>query len=101
MATWRKRERETMKPEYLIERQGKTMVLYPGLLDLAHSLGLKSIRTTLVQIPAPGDDDTAIVHATVEVTAGTFDGLGDASVKNAGPVAKNALIRLAETRAKA
>ena len=42
-----------MKREFLIDRQGKTFALYAGLLDEAHQNGLKSIRTRIVQAPAP------------------------------------------------
>ena len=90
-----------MKPEFILtDRRGKQSVLYAGLLDACHEQGLKSVVTTLVQIPSEANKNVAIVKATVETAKGTFDGLGDASPANAGNVAGNALIRFAETRAK-
>jgi len=55
----------TMKREFLVERQGKQFVLYAGLLALGHEAGLKSIRTTLIQIPTEENKRVAIVSATV------------------------------------
>lgn len=78
----------------------KPYVLYGGLLDAAHDMGLKGITTNLVHIPSI-TLEVAIVHARVEMPYGTFDGIGDATAQNTGPLTKNALIRMAETRAKA
>jgi len=96
----RKRD-EMVKREFIVERQGRSFVLYAGLLDLAHSQGLKSIHTELAQIPSEGNRYTAIVLATVETEKGTFTGIGDASPLNVTNAMLNCTIRLAETRAKA
>jgi hypothetical protein len=90
-----------MKKEFTVERDGKTFVLYAGLLDLAHERGLKAITTTLVQIPNELNGNVAICHATVETEQGTFTGLGDASPGNVNRMMSPHLIRMAETRAKA
>ncbi|GIW11045.1 MAG: hypothetical protein KatS3mg061_2102 [Dehalococcoidia bacterium] len=90
-----------MKKEFIVERQGKTFVLYAGLLDEAHSRGLRSIRTELLQVPNETNGQTAIVFATVETELGTFTGLGDAAPYNVSPQMQTCLIRMAETRAKA
>jgi hypothetical protein len=90
-----------IKPEFLIERDGQQVVLYAGLLDLAHRQGLRAIRTQLLQIPSEENGRTAIVRAEVETERGTFTGLGDASPANVAPAFVDATIRLAETRAKA
>jgi len=90
-----------LKSEFLIEREGKQFVLYAGLLDLAHSQGLRAIRTHLLQIPNEANGQTAIVSAEVETERGTFAGLGDASPANVAPHLLTATIRVAETRAKA
>lgn len=94
-----------MRKEFLIERQGKQVVLYAGLLDLAHQSGLKSIVTNLVQIPAEENHNTAICQATVVMVQGgvekVFTGTGDASPSNVAPAMKICLLRMAETRAKA
>lgn len=90
-----------MKKEFIVERNGKSFVLYSGLLDLAHERGLKAITTTLVQVPSDLNSLTAIVHATVETSQGTFTGLGDAAPDNVSRMMVPHLIRMAETRAKA
>ncbi len=83
-------------------RQGKQYVLFAGLLDEAHSRGLKGIDTELVQVPHADNGNTAIVKATVEMEDGrVFGGIGDASPENVGRNIAPHLIRMAETRAKA
>jgi hypothetical protein len=90
-----------VKKEFIVEREGRSFVLYAGLLDLAHERGLRGITTTLVQVPSELNGMAAIVHATVETEAGTFTGLGDASPGNVTRMMAPHLIRMAETRAKA
>src|SRR5215203_3533282 len=96
-----------MRSEFMIERQGKSFVLYAGLLDEAHSRGLKSIDTQLLQIPDKGNGEVAIVEATVEMlddareTVAEYSGIGDASPQNVARNIAPHLIRMAETRAKA
>lgn len=94
-----------MKKEFIVERQGKSFVLYAGLLDLAHQNGLKSIKTELVQIPHEDNNRVAIALATVilekEGVTYTFTGIGDAAPNNVAPAMQTCLIRMAETRSKA
>ena len=91
-----------MKREFLIDRQGKTFALYAGLLDEAHQNGLKSIRTRIVQAPAPENGDTTICVAEVEMGDGrVFSGIGDANPQNVSRNIAAHAIRMAETRAKA
>ncbi len=90
-----------MKREFMVERGGRTFVLYAGLLDEAHRQGLKSITTQLLQIPGPDNGYTAICQAVVETSKGVFSGIGDASPENVPPQMRMHLIRMAETRAKA
>ena len=90
-----------MREEYMIERQGKRFVLYAGLLEEAHSRGLRSIETELLQIPKSENGDVAIVKAAVRTEEGKFTGIGDASPENVNRTIAPHLIRMAETRAKA
>jgi len=91
-----------MRDEFLITRQGKQYVLFAGLLDEAHTRGLKVIDTELVQVPTEENGQVAVVKARVEMEDGrTFSGIGDASPENVGRNIVPHIIRMAETRAKA
>jgi hypothetical protein len=90
-----------VREEYMIERQGKRFVLYAGLLEEAHSRGLRSIETDLLQIPDAGNGEVAIVRAVVRTEDGKFTGIGDASPENVNRNIAPHVIRMAETRAKA
>jgi predicted amidohydrolase YtcJ len=85
----------------MIERQGKRFVLYAGLLEEAHSRGLRSIETELLQIPKSENGEVAIVKAVVRTEDGKFTGIGDASPENVNRTIAPHVIRMAETRAKA
>lgn len=94
-----------MKPEYMIRMGNKDFVLWPGLLDEAHDKGLVGLYTELLQIPTPDNQDVAIVKAKAilqqDNVTKTFEGIGDASPRNTTKLVGMALIRMAETRAKA
>jgi hypothetical protein len=91
-----------MREEFFIERQGKRYVLFQGLLDEAHSRGLRGIDTELIQVPDDSNGSVAIVKATAEMDDGRrFSGIGDASPENVSRNIVPHLIRMAETRAKA
>jgi hypothetical protein len=90
-----------VREEYMIERQGKRFVLYAGLLEEAHSRGLRSIETDLLQVPDAGNGEVAIVRAVVRTEDGKFTGIGDASPENVNRNIAPHVIRMAETRAKA
>ncbi len=90
-----------MKQEYIIERGGRSFVLYAGLLEEAHSRGLRSIETELLQIPKSENGEVAIVKAVVRTEDGKFTGIGDASPENVNRTIAPHVIRMAETRAKA
>ncbi len=88
-------------PQFIIERQGKKMVLYAGLLHQAHLEGLSMIQTRLIQVPSDENALTAICSATVRTNRGEFSGIGDAGPSNVSRMILSATIRMAETRAKA
>ncbi|MDQ3862628.1 MAG: hypothetical protein M3317_03855 [Actinomycetota bacterium] len=91
-----------MREEFMITRQGKQYVLFAGLLDEAHGLGLRGIDTDLIQVPHESNGNVAIVKATAEMEDDRrFSGIGDASPENVGRNIAPHLIRMAETRAKA
>jgi hypothetical protein len=90
-----------MRDEFMITRQGKKFVLYAGLLDEAHSRGLRSIETDLVQVPSEENGGVAIAKAIVRTEEGKFSGIGDADDSNVGRNIVPHKIRMAETRAKA
>lgn len=92
----------SVKKDFTVERDGKTIVLYKGLLDLAHESGLRSIQTDLIQLPDEANGRVAVVKARVYMTDDRlFEAYGDANPGNAKGPGANALIRFAETRAKA
>jgi hypothetical protein len=98
-----------MDRKHTMQRDGKTYVLYGGLLDLLHeqSAGRFSISTALVQIPHPDNGNTAIVTAEVRIvdehgqTVRACTGIGDANPGNCNRMMAAHLIRFCETRAKA
>ena len=76
-------------------------MLYAGLLEEAHTRGLRSIETELLQVPGAGNGEVAIARAVVRTEEGKFSGIGDASPGNVSRAIVPHLIRMAETRAKA
>lgn len=100
--------RHTVDPKFVINRQGKDMVLYAGLVDAAHRAGLLGIQTAILQFPKQENGDTIIVFATAyfpgdtpEAVRRAFTGIGDANPQNVGKNIAPHFIRMAETRAKA
>lgn len=77
----------------------RSVVSFAGLLDLAHADRLTEINTTIVQLPAEANGQTAVVHATVTTARGRFTGIGDANARNVNPRIAPHIIRMAETRA--
>ena len=109
-----------MRDEFIITRNNKQYALYSGLLDEAHTRGLRSIDTELLQVPDDENGNVAIVKAVAELPKvdretgqimldpetqtplmGCFSGIGDASPENVGRNIVPHIIRMAETRAKA
>lgn len=88
-------------PKFIINLNGKPYPQYGGILSAAHELGLASIETDLIQVPAEENGNTAIVRAVVRMKDGsTFADYGDANPKNTSTRVATALIRMASTRSK-
>jgi hypothetical protein len=97
-----------VKDRYLLERDGRTLVLYAGLLDAAHEQGVLSIETQVLQLPTADNGQTAVCFATVTMPGAgegapprRFTGVGDANPGNVGRLMVPHLLRMSETRAKA
>ena len=87
---------------FIVNLQGKDFVTYEGLLDLAHQMKLKSIKTELIQLPTKENNNQCIMKAIAETEDGkTFEGYGDADNTNVNKLIARHLIRMTETRAKA
>ena len=85
----------TFRNEELVKVQGKTYPVVGGRLRLAHDENKNlSIETSVVQY----NEEVTVVQASVKTEKGTFNGLGNASVKR-DRVLSNAILELAETRA--
>lgn len=85
----------TFRNEELVKVQGKVYPVVGGRLRLAHDENKNlSIETSVVQYT----EETTVVQASVTTEKGTFNGLGNASVKR-DRVLSNAILELAETRA--
>lgn len=87
--------------EFIIQLKGRDYPLWAGVLDAATRAGLKSLRTTIVQIPTSENKGLAIVTARAEFEDGrVFEDVGDCSPQSTSPHLVAASIRLASTRAK-
>lgn len=84
----------------IIEIQGKKFATYKYVLDTAHTKGLVSIKTEMLQIPDAQNNGMCIIKAIVSMPNGTFEAYGDASPKNVSKMIAPHLLRMAETRAK-
>lgn len=89
---------EENREKYLIDIDGKDFVVFKGLLDIAHTFGLKSIETKIIKLDAK--EKQCIVEAIVEYQDGTtFTGHGHADPSNLDPKLVPSYIAMAETRA--
>ena len=88
-------------PKFIVNLKGKDFVTYEGLLDLAHQMGLISIKTEFIKFVSDGICDTVIVKAVASTKDKEFHGIGDASPRSVNKMIEPHMIRMAETRAKA
>lgn len=95
-------EKVEVNKKHVVNRNGKDYVLYAGLLDAAHANGLKGITTKLLAHsthPTTGAVVFALVHATVTMEHGVYEGIGEVTPGDS-KIALGAPVRMAETRAK-
>jgi len=91
-----------MKASSLMNIKGKGAATYEGMLDFAHQHGIHSLKSSLIQIPSTGNENTAICGATLLTSDGReFSDIGDASPANTPSGCADHYIRIASTRAKA
>lgn len=91
-----------LNEKFIINIDGKSYVTYEGLLDLAHTMKLKSINVDLIQIPSKENEYLAICKAIATTEDGqVFIDLGDASPDSVKSSFVPHIIRMASTRAKA
>lgn len=91
-----------LNKKFIVNLKGKDFVEYGGLIDLAHQLKLKSIKTDIVQFPNKENNNQCIVKAIIATEdEKVFEGYGDADPSNVNSMIARHLIRMAETRAKA
>ncbi|MCX8110155.1 MAG: SWIM zinc finger domain-containing protein [Syntrophorhabdaceae bacterium] len=82
--------------------KGKDFVLYAGVLDLAHKLGLVELKATPIQYPTKENDMRAICVSFAKTSDGrVFEDVGDADPNNTDSTISRHIIRMASTRAKA
>ncbi len=90
--------------EFMTQRQGRWVVLYSGLLHLAHERGLVGIETEMLQYPSEENHHTAIAKARVTMDQDgklkSYTGIGDANPGNVAKPMAIHTIRMAETRSK-
>ena len=91
-----------LEEKFIKEIEGKSFVLYAGLLDLAHQKGMTSIEVEILQFPTKENGMMAISKAYVESKLGeTFSDIGDADPTNCNYKVAKHLLRMSSTRSKA
>ena len=96
------KQKPKLDDRWITSIKGKDFVVYSGLLDLAHQVGLKSIQVEVIQYPTKDNGNEAICKATTHSKDGQlFEDYGDANPKNTNSLVVNHILRVAATRAKA
>jgi hypothetical protein len=92
----------SLDPRFITNLKGKDFVLYTGLLDLGHQIGIQSLYIEAIQFPTKDNGNEAICKATLTSIDGrVFTEIGDANPKNVNKLIAEHVIRMAATRAKA
>lgn len=87
---------------FITNIKGKDFVMYAGVLDLAHQIGLDSMEVEVMQYPTKDNGFEAICKAITYASSGQlFIDFGDANPNNVNKMVVTHLLRVAATRAKA
>ena len=98
----KEKTRPVLDERFIKSIKGKEFVLYAGLLDLSHQIGIQSISIEILQYPSQDNGHEAICKARVESKTGEeFVEIADANPNNVAPLVKQHVLRMAATRAKA
>jgi len=96
------KKRPRLDSHWITQIKGKDFVVYSGLLDLAHQIGLDSVSVEVMEYPKKDNGFEAVVKATTRSSTGQcFVDYADANPKNTNSLVVNHLLRVASTRAKA
>jgi hypothetical protein len=91
----------SIDPKFIVTLRNRDYPLFAGVLDAATKAGLRSLRTTVLQIPSSENGHLAVVMARAEFEDGrVFEDVGDCSPASTSPQLAAASLRLASTRAK-
>lgn len=87
---------------HIVNIQGRDFVVYQGLLEFAHAIGLQRLEVEALQLPSPENEFNAMCRAVaVSKNGETFADVGDASPANVTRKIAPHVLRMASTRAKA
>src|SRR5439155_17968333 len=90
----------SIDPKFIVTLRNRDYPLFAGVLDAATKAGLRSLRTTVLQIPSSENGHLAVVMARAEFEDGrVFEDVGDCSPASTSPQLAAASLRLAPTRA--
>jgi hypothetical protein len=96
------RNGHSIDPRFIKNLKGKDFVLYSGLLDLGHQIGIQSIHVKAIQYPTKDNGNEGICKAIITSVDGRiFTEVGDANPKNVNAQVSAHVLRMAATRAKA
>lgn len=91
-----------LNKEFIIDLQGNKFVKYEGLLDMGHQIGIKDMRTEIIQFPDKENTFMAICQTKIITEDDrVFSDIGDASPSSVNSSVTAHLVRMASTRAKA
>ncbi|MDQ1276175.1 MAG: hypothetical protein QG641_2256 [Candidatus Poribacteria bacterium] len=96
------KKRPHLDERFIINIKGKNFVLYSGLLDMAHQIGLKKLEVNPLQLPTKDNGYEAICLAVAETEDGKiFKDVADCNPSNCSKMVASAILRIASVRSKA